>query len=260
MNMNKLFWKFLINFFNFQHILSIRITKSGKIKINYWIFLLNLTMPFAAYGVIIFVSKDLAKFMDPNVVNMQNISLLCVRIMRVFPILTIWGIMLVLLVTLKSHKVLQLAKKLSRLVKLMDINFHSELILRYEMRCFVIWMLSQPLLMIGSFFNIISVIKMQLDSLIVMISLTWTRHSSSYIILICIFTMNFFATLFIRLAQDIVEDKRDKRSFDNLRCIGEIFEEFRLVSDVVMSMAFTKLLVEILIFVIKKKTINGIEI
>lgn len=190
--------------------------------------------------------------MDPNVANMKNISMLCVRVMKFFPILTNVGVVLVLLVTMKSQKALILAKKLSRLVKVLDFKLQSKLFKQFELRCFALWTLSQSLLIVGSLFNVFSVIKMQLDSFIVITLLTWTSHSSSHIILICIFIMNFFATLVKKMAEDITGDKRNlMTSFNRLQCIREIIEEFRFVSNVVMSLAFTKLLVEILIYVIE---------
>lgn len=251
--MKKLLWKFFISFFNFQHILCLNASKKGKLKINYWIFLWNLIMPFSAFGVIMFVSKDIAKFMDPNVANMQNISLLFVRVMKVYPVLTNFGMLLVLLMTKNTKKVLKLAKRLLKLTKILELNSDATLFKSLEMQCFTLWMLSQPLLIIGFLFNIISVIKMHFESFVMMALLTWTLSSASHIILVCIFTMKFFETLVRKLTQDVIEgDDSLGTSFDRLRCIVESFEDYRLVSDVVMSIAFTKLLVESLVLVILK--------
>lgn len=249
--MNKLFWKLLLRFFNFNHILSFSLI-NGRLSKSVWILLWNFIMPHAAYIIIGFL-PDLSKYMDTKVSNVQNVSSLFVRITKVFPLLTNYSILLVIILTMQHEKMFKLAKKISRLIKVLDYDCEGELCKLFERRCFLIWILTQLFLITGALFNTFSIIKMQLDSFVVMTLLTWTLSSSSHIILICIFTMQLFASLVTKVSDDIVSDPNLPKSLCRLRCIAETIAEFRSVTNFVMSMAFTKLLVEILILVMEKQ-------
>lgn len=244
-------WKFFLFFFNFEHILSIRISHR-KVKINFWIhFIWNTFIPNAIYVAVSLLPNGISEFMDPNVANVADISLLFVRMMGVFPVLGKFSTLLVNLVTLKQREILILTKKVMKLIKIVEFDLKSNAFKHFEQSCFLIWLFNQIFLMSGVLMNSLSIIKMRFDSFAVMMLLTWTMSSSAHIILICIFLMKFIAVLVEKVTQDITEsDAKLCKSFHRLQCIGEVIEHFKIVGGVLFSMAFTKLLVEILILVI----------
>lgn len=212
----------------------------------------NVIAPNAAYGAIGCISSGLSEFFDPDVVNVADISLLFVRMMGVFPQLGNFSTLLVNCVTLRHGKVLKLARKVGKLISIVKFDLNSDSFKKFERWCFLLWLFNQILLLSGVLMNDLSIIKMRFDSFAVMMLLTWTMSSSAHVTLICIFLLKFMAVLIEKVTHDITEKGSNLcESFHRLQCIGEIIEHFKHVGGVLLSMAFTKLLVEILILVIR---------
>lgn len=247
--MNKFLWNSFHLFFAFEHIISFRVIEN-KVKSSFLLFLWNLCMPNAAYLLIGILIDGLSKFMDPNIANVDNMSMLFVRIMKVFPLLTNYSILLINIVTIKQRRVLNVAKKIRKLIKVIDFDSNSHSFKCFERQCFMLLFLTQSLLVSGVMMNTFSIIKLQFNSFAVMTLLTWTMSSSAHITMICIFTMNFFAFLVDNVVRELVKGPNQLKSLCRLRCIFETIEEFKKVSSEILSLAFVKLLVEVLILVI----------
>lgn len=244
--MNFKIWKFLLIFYNYEHILSFTISK-GKLEFSRKIYCFNRIFPI----IIILFGSQIALRMNEwrlardEAFKIKDASVLYTRILRFFPSVSLISFALYNSnIKLENQKkILIFGRKLITMIKLLKIDLNNREFAFFERFSLTVVIVTIFLNILGQAIMTYHLMNFKVLSYIAMMIITWFIFFGYHINMIC----TIFLGLIV-LSLETVEKRLQQKKITSIQCInelnliGEIINEFNLIFGSQMSWSVIRLL------------------